>query len=183
MTIYIRNMISPECEAIVSAAFRRMKLRVIAIKPGAVETATPITLKKRVQLQEILAQSGFSIIDDKKQILTEQVKVLIIYLVHHQTETRLKISEYISETLQYDYHYLSSLFSEMEHITIEKFMIQQRVEKVKQLLSSGEMPIADIAKELNYSSTAYLTIQFKKNTGLTPGIYRKVKLRMPALAV
>ncbi|NML20798.1 helix-turn-helix transcriptional regulator [Pseudoflavitalea sp. G-6-1-2] len=182
MTIYIRNMISPECEAIVKAAFRQMKLRVIAIRPGAVETAASVSTAKLMRLQELLERSGFSILEDKKQVLTEQIKVLIIYLVHHQAETRLKLSGYISETLQYDYHYLSSLFSEMEGITIEKFLIQQRIEKIKLLLSVGEMPIAAIAKELNYSSAAYLTIQFKKSTGFTPGIYRKINLRMPALA-
>ena len=173
MTIYIRNMVSAGCELKVMAAFRQLKIKVAGISSGKVETASPVKMGKFILLKNLLSQFGFEIIEDKKQVIAQRIRMLIIGLVHHQAETRLKLSEYIAHNLHYDYHYLSSLFSETEGITIEKFLIRQRVEKIKELLKGGELSITEIAGRLNYSSTAYLTIQFKKSTGFTPGEFRR----------
>lgn len=176
MIIHIGNMVSPECGTTIGAAFRELRIRIITIRPGEVETASPVKFSKLLLLKGILERAGYSILVDKKKILVEKIKLLIIYLVHHEVETRLKLSEYIAGELQYDYHYLSSLFSEMEGITIEKYLISERVKKAKELLKEGELSISEVARKLKYSSAAYLTIQFKKSTGVTPGEYRKSEM-------
>ena len=133
------------------------------------------------QLENIsstLEPLGFELIDDKKGRIIEKIKSLVIDLVHHSAEhTKLKYSEYISSHLHYDYPHLSKLFSEVEGITIEQYIISQKIEKVKELLVYNEMSLSQIADKLGYSSVAHLSAQFKKTTGLTPSFFKNLGTR------
>lgn len=141
-----------------------------------------VTLKRQPtetewkQLSQNLSALGFKIIDDKKGRVIEKIKQIIIQLVHQQNgNLSFKLSDLISRELHRDYAYLSNLFSEVEGTSIEKYFIAQRIEKVKELLVYDELSLSEIAFQLNYSSVAYLSNQFKKITGLTPGHFKKIK--------
>ena len=128
------------------------------------------------ELEKVLIPLGFEIIDDKKSRVIEQIKNVIIDLVHHQdNETKNNLSDVLSKELHHDYNYLSNLFSEVEGTTIEKYFIAQKIEKVKELLVYDELSLSEIAFRLNYSSAAYLSNKFKKVTGLTPSHFKQVK--------
>lgn len=133
------------------------------------------------KVQEQLAQLGFELIDDKKSKLIEQVKTLVVELVHYSEPLQVKYSAYISDKLKQDYSSLSKLFSEVEGITIEHFIISQKIERVKELLVYDEMSLSEIADIMGYSSVAHLSAQFKKVTGLTPTFYKNkgVHIRKP----
>jgi YesN/AraC family two-component response regulator len=123
-----------------------------------------------------LKQHGFELIDDKKSRMIEKIKNTIIKLIHHNNDTiKTNLSDYIADKLNYDYTYLSNLFSEVEGTTIEKYFIAQRIEKVKELLVYDELSLSEISDKLGYSSVAYLSSQFKKVTGLTPSFYKSLK--------
>jgi AraC-like DNA-binding protein len=123
-----------------------------------------------------LRKSGLELMDDKKAVLIEKIKNVIIELVHHSDELpKVNFSDYLSEKLHYDYTYLSNLFSEVQGITIEKFSIAHKIERVKELIIYNELSITEIAWKLNYSSVAHLSNQFKKVTGLSPSHFKKLK--------
>jgi AraC-like DNA-binding protein len=120
---------------------------------------------------------GFELIDNKKSQLIEKIKTLVIELVHHSTsQLKTNLSQYLSDQLGYDYNYLSNLYSEVESVTIEKFYIAQRIEKVKELMVYDELTLSEIAYKLNYSSVAHLSSQFKKVTGLTPSYFKNIRV-------
>ncbi|QEK52854.1 helix-turn-helix transcriptional regulator [Pedobacter aquae] len=124
----------------------------------------------------LLENLGFEIIDDKKSKLIDAIKTQIIELIHHQKEAlHINLSDFLSRQLKHDYSYLSNLFSEKEGITIEKYFITQKIEKVKELLIYDELSLSEIAYQLNYSSVAHLSSQFKKVTGLTPSFFKNLK--------
>ena len=130
-----------------------------------------------MNLSEALVRLGFQIIDDKKSRIIEKIKNIIIELVHHQdNDTKTNLSEVLSNKLHHDYNHLSNLFSEIEGTTIEKYLIAQKIEKVKELLVYDELSLSEIAFRLNYSSVAYLSNQFKKVTGLTPSHFKQIKV-------
>jgi AraC-like DNA-binding protein len=129
------------------------------------------------KLNDELKTLGFEIIDDRKSRLIERIKNLIITLVHHSDgPLSVNISSYLSAEMNYEYNYLSNLFSEVEGNTIEKFFINQKIEKVKELLIYDELTLSQIAFKLGYSSVAYLSTQFKKVTGLSPGYFKAIKV-------
>ena len=114
--------------------------------------------------------------DNKKSILVEKIKIAIIELVHYNEEQiTMNLSDYLSEELNYDYTYLANLFSEVKGITIEKFYLTHKIEKVKELIIYDELNLTEIAYKMNYSSVAHLSNQFKKFTGLTPSHFKKLK--------
>ena len=124
----------------------------------------------------MLQSFGFDLIDDKKSKLIEKIKNTIVELVHYSDhQLSINFSEHISSKLHHDYNYMSNLFSEVEGITIEKYFISQKIEKVKELLKYDELSLSEIADRLGYSSVAYLSNQFKKQTGLTPTFYKSLK--------
>jgi len=127
-------------------------------------------------LSENLKKIGFELIDDKKSKIIERIKTFIIEQVHYQNhQENINLSTSLSENLHYDYNYLSNLFSSIEGITIEQFHIQQKIERVKELLVYDQLSLSEIAFQLGYSSVAYLSNQFKKVTGLTPSYFKKLK--------
>ncbi|MFT3904018.1 MAG: AraC family transcriptional regulator [Niabella sp.] len=178
MKLHIRNMVCERCILVVRNELEKMGLPIKDILLGEVELGRKITPAEKETLEGILKSLGFELIDDKKSKLIEQVKTLIIELVHYkptEEQPALNLSAYLSRELLHDYHYLSNLFSEVEGTTIEKYYIAQKIEKVKELLVYDELSLSEIADRLNYSSVAYLSNQFKKVTGLTPSHFKKVK--------
>lgn len=180
MRLYIRNMVCNRCKLVVNQELQNLGLHPLRIELGEVELAEKQLSKTiKTQLTQRLNELGFELIDDKKSRLIEKIKTLVIELVHHSEErTNLKNSEYIAAELQYDYSYLSKLFSEVEGITIEQYLILQKTEKVKEMLVYDELSLSDIADRLGYSSVAHLSAQFKKVTGLTPSFYKNQSMRL-----
>ena len=143
-----------------------------------VEMLNDITDNHRTQLKINLLKSGLELLDDKKSILIEKIKNAIIEMVHYSDEMPTQnYSEYISEKLDYDYTYLSNTFSEVKGITIQQFIIINKIERVKELLLYNELNLTEISYKLHYSSVAHLSNQFKKITGLSPSYFKQLKLK------
>ena len=133
-----------------------------------------LTNEKKMQLNIVLKSFGFDLIDDRKSRLIEKIKNIIVELVHYSEELlQTNFSDYLSAKLHQDYSYLSNLFSEVEGITIERFLIAQKIERVKELLKYDELSLTEISYKLGYSSVAHLSSQFKKITGLTPSHFKQ----------
>jgi len=175
-TLYIKNMVCNRCKMVVKAELEKLGFSTLSVQLGEVELSGDLDEIGKQRINQALHKLGFSLIDDKKSRLIEQVKKLIIDLVHrNNSELKLNLSDYLSDKLHHDYNYLSNLFSEVEGTTIEKYFIAQKIEKVKELLVYDELSLSEIAYQLNYSSVAYLSNQFKKITGLTPSYFKNIK--------
>ncbi len=174
MQLYIKNMVCNRCKMVVQTELTKLGLHPIAVQLGVVELAeNVIEATKQKELENTLQRYGFEILLDKKRQIVEQIKTAIIELVHYTKEAlKVNLSSYLSEKLVQNYASLSATFSELEGITIEKYFIQQKIEKVKELLTYGEKSLSEIAYFLNYSSVAHLSAQFKKITGETPSSYK-----------
>lgn len=169
-------MVCNRCISVVQQEMDKMGLVVKNIKLGEVELETDLSISEKESLDTALVALGFELIDDKKSRIIERIKNVIIELVHYQdNEAKTNLSEILSDKLNHDYNYLSNLFSEVESMTIEKYFIAQKIEKVKELLVYDELSLSEIAFRLNYSSVAYLSNQFKKVTGLTPSHFKKIR--------
>jgi AraC-like DNA-binding protein len=176
MKIYIKNMVCSRCKLVVKSELEKLGLNILSVELGEAEIINSLDEKQKELVVKKLEQFGFEVIDDKRSRLIEQIKTIIIELVHHNQEgIKTNLSDFISEKLSLDYNYLSNLFSEVEGITVEKYFILQRIEKVKELLVYDEMNLSEIAYQLNYSSVAYLSNQFKKITGFTPTYFKQLK--------
>lgn len=169
-------MVSLRCKLLVQQELDKLGLHYLIIELGNVEILENITEDQRRQLKSNLNLSGLELLDDKRSILIERIKNVIIEMIHYADELpNVKYSEYISQKLDYDYTYLANVFSEVKGITIQEFIIAHKVEKVKELLFYDNLSLTEIAFQVKYSSVAHLSNQFKKNTGLTPSFYRKLK--------
>ena len=143
---------------------------------GMVQLKEKITPYKRQQLKESLIKSGLELLDDKKSILIEKIKNVIIEMIHYADELpSVNYSDYISKKLDHDYTYLANIFSEVKGITIQQFIIIHKIEKVKELILYDELNLTEISYKLHYSSVAHLSNQFKKITGLSPSFYKQLK--------
>jgi len=159
----------------VRGIFQEMDYQPTEVSLGEVETSEPVSPEKLPILREKLTSYGFELIDDSKSQLIERIKTLIIELVHYRKDDlKMNYSDFIETKLGKDYHYLSNLFSEVTGTTIEKYIISQKIERVKELLVYDEHTLSQIAYELGYSSVAHLSAQFKKVTGLTPGHFKQI---------
>lgn len=176
MKIYIKNMVCNRCILVVKNELERIGFRPTSLTLGEVELDKEISDYEKTTINNHLQTFGFELIDDKKSRLIGQIKSLIIELVHHQnSELKSKLSDFLISRLHHDYTYLSNLFSEVEGTTIEKYFIAQKIERVKELLVYDELSLSEIAHQMNYSSVAYLSNQFKKVTGLTPTHFKNIK--------
>ena len=174
--LFIKNMVCNRCIMVVKNELEQLGLHPTEVTLGEVRLAEAVDQSTKVALSAALEPLGFQLIDDRRSQLIELIKSSIITLVHHQDQTlKTNLSDYLSEKLNQEYSYLSSLFSEVEGTTIEKYYIAQRIEKVKELLVYDEWSLSEIAVHLNYSSVAYLSNQFKKVTGLTPSHFKKIR--------
>ncbi len=169
-------MVCNRCIMVVQNEMDKLGIHANTIKLGEVTLDHELSAEKRKALDNALTNVGFELIDDRKSRIIEQIKTIIIELVHHQeSDKKYNLSDVLNHTLNHDYSYLSNLFSEVEGTTIEKYFIAQKIEKVKELLVYDELTLSEIAYRLNYSSVAYLSNQFKKVTGLTPSYFKKIK--------
>jgi AraC-like DNA-binding protein len=169
-------MVCNRCKMVVSAEFEKLGYKPVSVELGEVEIEQEMTGEDMQKLIAALQQHGFDLIDDRKSRLIERIKTLIVQLVHEkQNDLKINLSDYLSANLNHDYHYVSNLFSEVEGTTIEKYYIAQKIERVKELLVYDELSLSEIAHQLNYSSAAYLSNQFKKVTGLTPGHFKNIR--------
>jgi len=161
---------------VVKTELEKLGIRYVNVKIGEADITENITPEQVKQLDVALRKSGLLLMDDKRSVLVEKIKNAIIELVHY-TEEQIKVnlSDYLSEKLNYDYTYLANLFSEVKGITVEKFYLTHKIEKVKELLVYDELNLTEIAFKLHYSSVAHLSNQFKKFTGLTPSHFKKLK--------
>ncbi|MGV3762241.1 helix-turn-helix domain-containing protein [Parapedobacter sp.] len=174
--LFIKNMVCNRCIMVVQGEMDKLGINATHIKLGEVSLERPLSGDETSALRNALTTVGFELIDDKKSRIIEQIKTVIIDLVHHQkSDKKYNLSDMLTNTLNHDYSYLSNLFSEVEGTTIEKYFIAQKIEKVKELLVYDELTLSEIAHRLNYSSVAYLSNQFKKVTGLTPSHFKKIK--------
>ena len=155
---------------------RKLGLHFIIVDLGVVEIMENISDEKKELLKANLFESGLELMDDKRAILIEKVKNVIIDMIHYAEEPiKVTFSEYLSEKLSQNYTYLANLFSEVQGMTIEQFMILHKVERIKELIIYDELNITEIAWKMNYSSVAHLSTQFKKVTGLSPSHFKLLK--------
>jgi AraC-like DNA-binding protein len=174
--LFIKNMVCQRCIMAVRAEAEKLGISVQRIHLGELETGEePIDPQTLEKFDQNIAALGFERFDDKKSRIIEKVKKVVIENLHHNDEqAERNWSALIASQVNYEYNYISNLFSSFEGITLEQYIIRQKVEKVKELLFYDEMPLKEIAWKLGYSSTAYLTNQFKKVTGMTPGQFRNL---------
>lgn len=160
----------------VKEELKKLGLHYVIVELGTVEILEDITQEQHGLLKINLQKSGLELLDDKKSILIEKIKAVIIEMIHYADELpKVNYSDYISEKLHYDYTYLANVFSEVRGITIQQFIIIHKIEKVKELLLYDELNLTEISYKLHYSSVAHLSNQFKKVTGLSPSFYRQLK--------
>ena len=171
-------MVSIRCKMIVKSELDKLGIVYGTVDLGELEIKSIINSEQLGLLKISLAKSGLELMDDKKAILIERIKNVVVEMVHYQDEfPKMKKSDYISEKLQYDYTYLANIFSEATGITIEHFIIINKIERVKELLIYNELNLSEISYKLNYSSVAHLSSQFKIITGLTPTYFKKLKYK------
>ena len=176
MKLYIKYMVSKRCKIIVKEALKMLGLHFIFVDLGEIEIMEKITDSQWIQLKAALLRTGLELMDDKKATLIEKIKAVVIEMIHYsEVLPNINYSDFISEKLQHDYTYLSNIFSEMKGITIQQFIIVHKIERIKELIIYDKLSISEIAWKLNYSSTAHLSNQFKKITGLTPSHYKSLK--------
>lgn len=169
-------MVSNRCKIVVKEVLKELGLHFIVVDLGEIEIMEDITDDQRSALKLGLLDSGLELMDDKKAILIERIRILITEMIHHSDELpQINYSNFISQKIGYDYTYLSNIFSEVKGITIQQFIIINKVERVKELIIYDELNITEIAWKMNYSSVAHLSNQFKKITGLTPSHFRQLK--------
>ena len=169
-------MISLRCKLIVEEELKKLDVPYLTVELGKIEFSENISLQQRNQLEENLSKWGLELLDDKKNILIEKIKNVVIEIVHYSDELpKMNYSDYISEKLGYNYTYLSNLFSEVKGITLQQFIIIHKIERVKELLLYNELNLTEIAYKLHYSSVSHLSYQFKKVTGLSPSVYKELK--------
>ncbi|HEX7754575.1 MAG TPA: AraC family transcriptional regulator [Niabella sp.] len=176
LKLYIKNMVCIRCKMVVKDELVNLGLHYSLIELGEIEVIENITNEQREFLKIALLKSGLELMDDKKSVLIQKIKNAIIELVHYSEEPlAVNLSGYLSDKLHYNYTYLANLFSEVQGITIEKFFIAHKIERVKELLVYNELKLTEIAYLMHYSSVAHLSNQFKKVTGLTPSHFKQLK--------
>ena len=169
-------MVSNRCKMAVKEVLKEMVLHFIIVDLGEVEIMETLNREAIETLKKKLHDSGLELMDDKRAILIEKIKTVIIEMVHHTDEfIKVNFSTFLSEKLNHDYTYMANLFSEVQGTTIEQFIISHKIERIKELIIYGELNITEIAWKMNYSSVAHLSNQFKKMTGLSPSHFKHLK--------
>jgi len=176
LKLYIKYMVSLRCKMIVQEELKKLGLHYIIVDLGMVEILEDISAEQTEHLKEKLLKSGLELLDNKKSILIEKIKNVITTMIHYNDELpKVNYSDYISQKLNYDYTYLSNIFSEVKGVTIQQFIIIHKIERVKELLLYNELNLTEISYKLHYSSVSHLSKQFKKITGLSPSYYKQLK--------
>ncbi len=169
-------MVSLRCKLLVQEELLKIGINYVVLDLGMVDILEDITQEQHETLKVNLLKSGLELLDDKRAILIERIKNVIVEMIHYSDEIPLvNYSDFISEKLNYDYTYLSNIFSEVKGITIQQFIILNKIERIKELLLYNELNLTEISYKLHYSSVAHLSNQFKKITGLSPSYYKTLK--------
>ena len=168
-------MVCIRCKMVVKDELSKLGLHYTTVELGEADLVENISTEMREKIRTALYKSGLELMDDKKSVLIQRIKNVIIELVHYSDEPlTVNFSEFLSQKLTHDYTYLANLFSEVQGTTIEQFVIAHKIERVKELLVYGELNLTEIAYQMHYSSVAHLSTQFKKVTGLTPSHFKKL---------
>jgi AraC-like DNA-binding protein len=171
-------MVSLRCKLLVKAELKKLGIRYQSVELGEVCLVEPLSSEDRLLLSTVFHASGLELMDDKNAILIEKIIHIIIELVHYsEDEPQVNFSDYLADKMDLNYHRMSELFSKTKGVTIEKFVILHKVERIKELLIYDELNIAEIADMMHYSSAAHLTKQFKQVTGLTPSFFKNAVVR------
>ena len=174
--IHIKNMVCPRCISTVQQVFNSMNIDCREVRLGEVIVSTALSEEQRSILSEKLKKNGFELLQDQKSKLINQIKSVIIKQIHHSHEPlTTNFSTLLSDQLHHEYTSMSKLFSMVEGITIERFILKQKIERVKEFLFYDELTLTEIAYQMNYSSVAHLSTQFKKETGMTPSEFKKLR--------
>ena len=173
--LHIKNMVCDRCISTVRSELEKLHWKVEEVELGKAVIAGTPSEKELAEIAEVLHANGFDLVIDREAQIIKDVKATIVRLIHHSEEPleEVVLSQYLSDTLHHDYKFLSTLFSSREGITIEKYYILQRIERVKELLSYGELTLSEIAWKTGFSSVHHLSAQFKKLTGFTPTQFKK----------
>ena len=174
--IHIKNMVCPRCIRAVEGALTEMKIPYTQITLGQAIINRELTSSEQKELAVKIEALGFELLESGKSAMISRIKTLIIEQIHYKEQAlAVNFSDYLSEQLNYEYSYLSRLFSSVEGITIEKFITRQKIERIKELLFYDQLTLSEIAHKMNYSSVAYLSAQFKKETGMTPTAFKQTQ--------
>ncbi|MFA5329554.1 MAG: AraC family transcriptional regulator [Prolixibacteraceae bacterium] len=177
MKLYIKNMVCTRCETTVKSALDRIGIQYDTVKIGEVGLVKRITSEQQIQLSAALLQDGFELIDDQKNELIEKLKKSIIDLEQYSDEDlKTSFSDYISLIVDDNFISLNKLFAEIEGITIEKYIIKRKIERIKEMLVYEDLNLDQIALKMHYSNTTSLSYQFKHETGLTPSHFKNLRV-------
>ncbi len=177
MKLHIKNMVCDRCIMVINTELKKLGLHPVNVTLGVAEIEEEhISDQKNLAINQRLTELGFERIEDQKKQMVEQVKALVVKKIHHQDlEQGFNWSSYLSRHVYHDYRYLSQLFPALEGITIEQYIIRQKIEKIKELIVYNQFNFSEIAYRLGYSSPAHMSNQFKKITGMTPGQFKKLR--------
>lgn len=175
MKLYIRNMACESCKILVKEELEKIGADPVKVELGEAETLKKLSEKEQKKFGAAIKKAGLELVKTKEGVLTDQVKALVAEYVNSSERIRVNLSDYLSKKLHYDYAYLSSYFSAMQANTIEQYSIALKIEKVKELLVLEDLTLTQIAHQLNYSSVAHLSTQFKKVTGLSASHFKKLR--------
>ncbi len=182
MKLFIQNMVSLRCKLLVKAEMDKLNITYKTVELGEVVLLKPITSAKKEKLKIQLNKSGLEIMDDKKAMLLEKIKNIVVEMVHYSEEIpKVNFSTFLSEKLQIDYHTLSDFFSKTKGMTIEHFIILHKIERVKELIIYDELSLTEISYIMHYSSVSHLSKQFKQITGLTPSYFKQLKHKIRSM--
>jgi len=171
-------MVCIRCKMVVKEELKKLGLHYVVVELGEAEIMENLSVEQHDKFRDALLRSGLELMDDKRSVLIEKIKNIIIELIHYSEEPLdVKFSEHLSQKLNHDYGYLANLFSETQGTTIEKFYISHKIERVKELLVYKELTLTQIAYQMHYSSVAHLSAQFKKVTGLTPSHFKQLRYK------
>jgi YesN/AraC family two-component response regulator len=168
-------MVCLRCKMVVQSELRKLGIHYAKVELGEVTIFGNMNEVQQDHFGKALLKHGLELMDDKKAVLIEKIKITIVEMIHYSEEPlTIKFSTYLSEKVHHDYGYLSNLFSQVEGITLEKYLISHRIERVKELLVYHGLTLTQVANQMNYCSVAHLSAQFKKITGLTPSHFKEL---------
>ena len=176
--LHIKNMVCNRCIKVVNDELSGLGFTIKSIELGEVTLKEKLTENDLEKISQVLTENGFELIDDRKSKIINRIRTVIIEFIHYDKEKpeHMNLSDFLAKEIGHDYSYLSNLFSSVEGLTIEKYLIHQKIEKVKELLVYDEYSLNEISYQLGYSSVQHLSNQFKKTTGLTPSHFKKIKI-------
>ena len=175
MKYFVKHMISNPCKMFVKQELTKLGIRYNSVELGEVDVSEKLSYNQKELLKNSLKNYGLEVVDDRRTVLVEKIKAIIVDLVYYSGDSaNMKLSYILSEKLQLNYNYLAKVFTEELGITVEKYIILQKIEHIKELMMYGEMNMTQIASKLNYSSVAHLSLQFKKVTGYSPSMFRQL---------